>query len=281
MTRIRDWRLFCTLWVGLGFTSSVLKIYRIFDKRNSMKAKGTPSTWIIPCYNEANRFPYDRYVAFLQSRPTAQLLFVDDGSKDGTAQRIEQLQEQFPHAVSLIVLSQNMGKAEAVRQGILQALENPQTERLGYVDADLSTSLEEACSLEKKLSQNSQFIFGSRILKLDNTIERKWHRFVIGRLVATAISGVLGIEVYDTQCGCKVMSRAWAVTAFEKPFISRWLFDVELFFRLMQQYGKKTFLQQSHEIPLQQWIDTADSRVSWSYGLKLWWDLFYIWKTYR
>lgn len=246
-----------------------------------MSTKDLRCTWVIPCYNEANRLPYSQYVRFLKTNTTAFLWFVNDGSIDDTMVVLDKLQKKFPDTVGLLNLNNNVGKAEAVRQGVIKALETSNAQSIGYLDADLSTSLEEADLLSHKRSMSCNFIFGSRILKLDNVIERKWYRFFIGRVVATAISKILQIEVYDTQCGCKVFSREWAAVAFDKPFLSRWLFDVELFFRLMQFVGKNNFLSQSREVPLKQWIDTADSRVSWSYGLKLWWDLFKIWKTYR
>ena len=161
------------------------------------------------------------------------------------------------------------------------ALKQSSCNRFAYLDADLSTSLEECTLLAEKINTATGFVFGSRILKTDNRIERKWYRFIIGRVVATVISKMLGISVYDTQCGCKVFDRELVPIAFEDTFSSRWLFDVEIFFRLINAHGKKEMVAQAKEVPLDQWIDTEDSRVKFSYIFQLWLDLAIIYRRYK
>ena len=82
---------------------------------------------------------------------------------------------------------------------MLWAVTKTTSDRFAYLDADLSTSLEECLHLSEGIDENCRFIFGSRILKTDNQIERKWYRFLIGQWLHTAISTLLGISVYDTQ----------------------------------------------------------------------------------
>ncbi len=101
------------------------------------------------------------------------------------------------------------------------------------------------------------------------------------RIIATFISKILGISVYDTQCGCKIFSSDLSKKLFYSPFISKWLFDVELFFRVISIYGKENLKYHVREIPLSSWIDTSDSRVKITYFFKLWIDLYKISKKYN
>jgi glycosyltransferase involved in cell wall biosynthesis len=240
-----------------------------------------PLCVIVPCYNEANRFPEEQFKQFLSSHPTVQLILVNDGSSDNTLSFLTALAAAFPQQVETLSLLKNQGKADAVQEGMLLALKQSSSDRFAYLDADLSTSLEECTLLAEKINTETGFVFGSRILKTDNRIERKWHRFFIGRVIATVISKMLGISVYDTQCGCKVFDRKLVPIAFEAPFSSRWLFDVEIFFRLINALGGKKMVAQAKEVPLEQWIDKEDSRVKISYMFQLWLDLAIIYRRYK
>lgn len=135
--------------------------------------------------------------------------------------------------------------------------------------------------LSKYIKEKVVLAFGSRILKLDNQIKRKWYRFILGRLVATAISRALGLSIYDSQCGCKIFEAQVAKKVFNNNFISKWLFDVEIFFRMIGIYGRTEIQNHLREITLKAWVDTPDSRVSPLYFFKLWWDLYQISKKYK
>ena len=240
-----------------------------------------PLCIIVPCYNEANRFPQEQFRQFLSKHPAVDLILVDDGSTDNTLTLLSALSADFPRQVEIVALSENKGKAGAVQAGMQLALKKTQCDRFAYLDADLSTSLEECTLLGEKIDAETSFVFGSRILKTDNRIERKWYRFLIGRVIATVISKMLGISVYDTQCGCKIFDRKLIPIAFDAPFSSRWLFDVEIFFRLINTLGEKQMIAQAKEVPLDQWLDTKDSRVKFSYMFQLWLDLAIIYRRYK
>ncbi|MEM1406397.1 MAG: glycosyltransferase [Bacteroidota bacterium] len=238
---------------------------------------------IIPCYNEAERLPTESYIDFLNNHERVMLCFVNDGSTDATDMVLADIGKQFPGQVNIIRQPKNLGKAEAVRTGILFCHKNYEAERLAYLDADLSTSLEECKSISRIITVTSStlFVFGSRISKLGSTIHRKRYRFLIGRAIATLISIQLGLKVYDTQCGCKVFKSSLIEPLFKEKFISRWLFDVELFHRLIRIYGRDKLKYLAKEIPLQRWCDTNDSRVCISYFPKLWMDLRNIYRAYN
>jgi putative flippase GtrA len=102
---------------------------------------------------------------------------------------------------------------------------------------------------------------GARVALLGRTITRKASRHYIGRLFATAASLVLALPVYDTQCGAKLLRvTERSRSLFEKPFGSRWIFDVELFARYLSVYGSRDGL---YELPLMRWTDVGESKVKW------------------
>jgi len=240
---------------------------------------------VIPCYNEENRFRELRseYVAFLNSRTDVVLCMVDDGSKDDTALVLKILRKEFPDQVEVVIQPKNGGKAEAVRSGVLYCVENLKHSHIAFLDADLATSFEECLRIYSYILEKDAitFAFASRILKIGSEIKRKKFRFVVGRIVATLISSILGIKVYDTQCGCKVFEKELARTLFKEKFISKWLFDVELFFRMIQLYGKKSATERMIEVPLKLWEDKGDSKVQMTYFFKLWIDLMKIKRKYN
>ena len=238
---------------------------------------------VIPCFNEAKRLPVDEYHQFFsERRSNLHFLFVDDGSDDGTDQLIKQLSDQFPEFVSTLSIPKNVGKAEAVRSGMLQILEgNP--DYVAYWDADLSTSLNEISLFEDFLNKHQQavLLMGSRVkLHGSTVIIRNEFRHYIGRIVATVISSLLKLAVYDTQCGAKFIRASDAVSVFDKPFMSRWLFDVEIIFRVLEKYGYENIEQQLFEIPLSRWVEKGESKVSWTYIFKLPIDLIGLRYTY-
>ncbi|EDM44063.1 glycosyl transferase, family 2 [unidentified eubacterium SCB49] len=237
---------------------------------------------VIPCYNEATRLPLTSYRSFLTQSNKTHILFANDGSKDDTLIVLNNLASEFPDQVSVYNLKTNSGKAQAVREAILFCFGNfKDFNTIGYLDADLSTSLEEYITISENINETVVCAFGSRILKIDNHIDRKKYRFLIGRFVATMISNQLDISIYDSQCGCKVFSSTVAQTLFKEKFISKWLFDVEIFHRLISIYSHKGMKNICREIPLKSWIDVDESKVSMLYFFKMWKDLYTIRKRYK
>lgn len=236
---------------------------------------------VVPCYNEYGRLPVADIDAFLTANTSAHICFVNDASTDSTHVLLTSLLQKFEHQVTVRSMALNSGKAEAVRNGILYCNQAKIAPVLAYLDADLATSLEECYSYVGQLKPNKSFVFASRILKIGSVVERKFSRFLFGRIIATIISNILDIKVYDTQCGCKVFTNELSEILFREPFISKWLFDVELFSRLLCYYGKENALQRIDEIPVKSWIDRGESKVKLSYFFRLWYDLFLIRNMHR
>jgi len=181
-------------------------------------------------------------------------------------------------------MKKNGGKSEAVRQGILLSLAQENYSYIGYWDADLATPLNEIQHLDEMIEKFHQptLLMGSRIKTLGMTnIQRKAHRHYVGRIIATLISKILNIGVYDTQCGAKLIKASDAGKLMSEKFISRWLFDVELLFRIMKMYPNKPAEQIIIEIPLNNWIEKGDSKISATYFLKIPIELLRIHWRYR
>jgi len=236
---------------------------------------------VIPCFNEEKRLDINRFQSFLKAQPSILICFVNDGSTDKTFDILKAIKNKYANNVEVFETPKNGGKAEAVRLGVLHCNANYNFEKIAYLDADLATSLEECVEISKLVKNETLFAFGSRIKKIDTNIDRKGYRFLIGRFIATLISRQLNLPVYDTQCGCKIIETKLSKKLFNKKFISKWLFDVELFHRISEIYGIDGIKKISKEVPLKSWVDIGESKVQFSYFFKLWYDLFSIKKAYK
>lgn len=238
---------------------------------------------VIPCYNEALRLPVDQLRTSLESEKDLHLMFVDDGSKDDTPKLLHELAQAFPEQVRVHLLPQNKGKAEAVRQGMHQALIAwPKAEYVGFFDADLATPLEEATRLRRTVAPFTPgMIIGSRVNLFGTTdIQRNNTRHYVGRLSATMVSTSLGLGVYDTQCGAKLVRSDMVPQLFGEEFMSRWLFDVELIWRLMIAVGSERMRSELAEVPVSRWYEVAGSKVRFSDGLRVPYELWRIKRAY-
>jgi glycosyltransferase involved in cell wall biosynthesis len=238
---------------------------------------------VVPCYNEGKRLPVKHFEEFIEGNTGFALLFVNDGSSDNTQIVIDSIVNNIPDQVYSLKLGKNSGKAEAVRQGFTYALQNIDSDYLSYLDADLSAPLFEIERLHSIICNNPKWklIFGSRFKRLGVTIERKKFRHYSGRVIATFISGILKLPIYDTQCGAKVFSKELAATLFNSEFISRWLFDVEIFARIIKQYGIETIYEIAMEEPLQQWTEVAGSKINFFDMIKVPFELLRIKLKYK
>jgi glycosyltransferase involved in cell wall biosynthesis len=220
-------------------------------------------TLVVPCYNEGSRLDDEAFLSLVGDDEGLRLLFVDDGSKDDTAQRLAALVARSPR-ISFFSLDRNRGKAEAVRLGLRRALdEGPAF--VGYLDADLATPIQEVRRLVGLLrSGTAAVLLASRVSLLGRDIQRKPARHYLGRIFASVASMVLRLTVYDTQCGAKFFRATPALAAaIADPFLSRWIFDVELLGRLLTGNAQVPPLQVDRvvEEPLLSWRDVPGSKL--------------------
>lgn len=215
---------------------------------------------VVPCYNEEARLSCQSFLGALDQDPNLHWLFVDDGSKDKTYEIIESMVRDRPDRVLSLRMIRNSGKGEAVRQGLLKAIDQ-EAQVIGYYDADQATPLSEIFRLLDILkNQDKQFLLGSRVFLLGRDLKRQRWRYLLGRAFAFVASRMLRLRVYDTQCGMKLLKVFPLLkSCLTEPFVSSWLFDVELIQRLMTQGQLST--QDFFEEPLLQWTEVGGSKV--------------------
>lgn len=187
---------------------------------------------IIPAYNEAARLEktLGGVVDYLrQNRPEAEVIVVDDGSADETAELARKVfQDSGDLRTSVISYKSNLGKGRAVRLGLLAA----RGEVALFSDADLSTPIAE----EKKLVEpieNGQcdVAFGSRALDRSLIgVHQSWRREQGGRVFNLVVRVATGMPFWDTQCGFKAFRMSVCRPLIEAATIDRFGFDVELLY---------------------------------------------------
>ena len=225
---------------------------------------------VIPCYNEEKRLSRALFQDFIEKNVGYHLCFVNDGSTDNTLEVLKKLRQGNEDSISIFDCEKNGGKAEAVRQGIQYLTKNEEFDYIGYLDADLSTDFRDFDDLVKTIG-NSDFkiVSGSRISRMGADITKESARKIISKTINLIIQTILGMPFKDTQCGAKVMDKEIATLMFKKKFITKWLFDVEIFVRIRKHYGKKNAEKLICEQPLKRWIHMDDSKLSMKDSVKI------------
>jgi len=235
---------------------------------------------VIPCYNEAARLDTETFVRFVSVRSDIGLLFVDDGSTDSTLAVLEDLAGKAAGKIETLALPRNRGKAHAVQRGIVAAVDK-QPELIGYWDADLATPLNAIDDFIEVIDTRADIdiVIGSRVKLLGRRIDRHAHRHYAGRLFATAASLALGLDVYDTQCGAKIFRVNPQIRrVFATPFVSKWVFDVEILARYANVIGTDRAASSIYELPLTAWTDVPGSKVKVRHAARAFWDVARIWR---
>jgi glycosyltransferase involved in cell wall biosynthesis len=226
--------------------------------------------FVVPCYNEAKRLRRDEIIR-LAEKPTIDVLLVNDGSTDSTLEVLSALSDEVK-GVSYHSMPRNRGKAEAVRTGMLRAIESG-ADWVGYCDADMATPASELIRLESiaRASPEMSVVLASRVSLLGRDVERSVARHYLGRVFATFAGLVLGIRVYDTQCGAKLFRASPSLRiALSEPFHSRWSFDVELLGRLLHggRGAEPLDVASFVEAPLEVWKDVDGSKLTFGSSVK-------------
>ena len=217
---------------------------------------------VVPCYNEADRLDQGAFLAHLSTSPTTDFVFVNDGSRDTTLVSLAALRDAAPTRVMVVDLAENSGKAEAVRQGLLAAVDLGAA-FVGYWDADLATPLDAIDDFTRVLNKfaETQVVYGARRMMLGHRIDRTLGRRIVSRICATLGRQAVGLPIGDTQCGAKMMRNTPILrTAIAEPFTAGWLFDVEFLARLSASMTERRLA--FYEQPLAEWTEVAGSKVS-------------------
>ncbi len=234
---------------------------------------------IIPCYNESERILEVEFLDFVKENPNFTLLFVNDGSSDNTSVLLQKLSEKHLQII-ILSLSKNVGKAEAVRTGMLYS-KNLEFDYVGYWDADLSTPLSESIRFISFFNSSIKIVMASRLKRLGSIVERSTKRHIFGRIFATFTSIILDLPVYDSQCGAKIFSADLIESLFKEQFKTKWIFDVELLARYQLQVGKKNVLENVLEIPVLEWKEVNGSKLNLMALIKIPFELLKINRCYK
>jgi len=190
---------------------------------------------IIPLKDEILRLPDSiRSVLLFRSSLHAfemELILVDDGSIDGTAEVIAPLISGSA-GVTLVRHKRNMGKGRAIQSGVFAC----SGDVILFSDADLSTPLSEVQSLYEKIHEGYDVVIGSRALPESNIVMRQpLYKHLAGKASNVLIRSVLGIPFKDTQCGFKMFTASAARSLFSDLRMARWSFDYEILYKAVRQ----------------------------------------------
>lgn len=212
---------------------------------------------VVPAFEEQDRLgdSIHRILSYLaESGIDGELIVVDDGSGDSTAEVAEAACAKFPNAQTKVIrYEENRGKGFAVKTGLLAA----SADTALFSDADLSTPIEEMPKLIDPITAGAfDVTFGSRAL--DRSLigtHQPWRREQGGRVMNLIIKTMSGLPFFDTQCGFKAFNMTKFRPLLDLITIDRFGFDVEFLF-----VAKHNGLRLA-EIPVR-WNNVEGSKVS-------------------
>lgn len=235
---------------------------------------------IIPAYNEGRRLGRGlaRIQEYYEGLPggldAVEILVVDDGSTDDTAQIAQDWARRLP-VVRLVSNGENRGKGYSVRHGMLEA-----KGRIAiFTDADLSSPIEESEKLLVAIREGNDVAIGSRAVDRSLIFGRQSRlREFAGKIFNAWVRIFTGLPFQDTQCGFKAFVREPSLIVFQQQRIERFGFDPEILF-LARRHGLRTA-----EVPVR-WAHDPGTKVHMIRdSLQMFGDLIYIrwnWLTGR
>ena len=184
---------------------------------------------VVPAYNEAARIgsSLDAILAWCDvEAPTAEIIVIDDGSRDATTQLVRDRATTEPR-LRVEKLAANRGKGAAVRRGV----ELANRDWILFTDADLSTPIGEVAKLTAAIDQGADIAIASRdVAGSDIARHQPAYREAMGRTFNALVRTLALPGFADTQCGFKLFRASAAKRVFGRMTIERFAFDVEVLF---------------------------------------------------
>jgi glycosyltransferase involved in cell wall biosynthesis len=214
---------------------------------------------LIPFFNERERLQLAQITQLSKlAEGKIDCYFVDDGSTDGYSEEIVRcIEEELLPNIYLIDAKFNRGKSEAIRHGAL-SINMTEYQFIGITDADFSASPIEIIRLATIAIEENNYIFGARVGNGDNNIQTSKFRYTQGMIFNKLVELILGYRFLDSQCGLKFFPVSGnLIASLEKPFVNRWLFDLEMVLRL----NRLEFIR-IQSVVLKEWRHTKGSKTS-------------------
>ena len=217
---------------------------------------------VVPCFNEEIRWSH-HYWEQICAIQNLRIFFVNDGSTDGTSDKISKHLGTSNH--ELLELPENLGKAEAIRNGINHVL-NENCIGVGYLDADGAFPIQDIktqIDVFKRFvrsGSNPPAVWSSRVQLAGRAIERDILRHYFARILVTFLALRLKFSVYDPQSGMKIFPPSKTLEAcLNSPFKTHWFVDLEIFLRWRRESGANMKIW---EEPLLGWKDVKGSKLT-------------------
>ena len=208
---------------------------------------------IIPAYNEEKRIglTLDKTLAYLARQPwESEVLVVDDGSSDRTAQRVAAYGRDG-QPVCCLRNGDNRGKGYSIRHGI----ERARGRYIGYMDADYKTDIAALRQVWQYLEEGYDGVIGDRTLAESSIgVQRRRYRQWGSQIFRRLLHWWMGLGAFgDTQCGFKFFRAAVIRELFALQQVDGYMFDVEILL-LARALGHRL-----RPLPVV-WNDDPDSR---------------------
>ena len=219
---------------------------------------GPDLSLVVPVYDEARVLEQSldairTYAEALElggSSPSFEIVCVDDGSRDDSKAILERLAAADPR-IRVFAHGVNRGKGAAVRTGMLEAA----GERSVFLDADLSTPLEELPRLLEVLEGDCQVALANRrVPGADIERHQPWIRETLGKGFTVLARTLLAPGINDFTCGFKAFRREAAQEIFQRSTLDGWVFDAELVVIAQARGYKMT------QVPVR-WRNEDDTKV--------------------
>lgn len=207
---------------------------------------------VVPCFDEETRLPGPLAAAlgYLRASGRAcEVILVDDGSRDGTAEMIREA-ERAHREVRGVLMTANRGKGRAVAEGVAVTC----GDRVLVSDADFSAPIQELPRLEAAIDAGADVAIGSRAKRGAREVRQPVHRRLMGKGFNLVVQALLLPGLWDTQCGFKLFRGPVARDLFGRLRTDGFAYDVEVLYEARRSGWEVT------EVPVR-WINSDTTRV--------------------